>query len=75
MCDDYREKLEAARQEERGARTAHGDKRNDLNSVQSMIGRMNRANSIQEIDDMVSHLHTFLQFHQHFFLYIYIIMV
>ncbi|BAF24140.1 uncharacterized protein [Oryza sativa Japonica Group] len=54
LCDDYREKLEAARQEERGARTAHGDKRNDLNSVQSMIGRMNRANSIQEIDDMIA---------------------
>uniref|UniRef100_A0A0E0LWU5 Proton pump-interactor 1 n=1 Tax=Oryza punctata TaxID=4537 RepID=A0A0E0LWU5_ORYPU len=54
LCDEYREKLEAARQEERGARTAHGDKRNDLNSVQSMIGRMNRANSIQEIDDMIA---------------------
>ncbi|XP_015695995.1 uncharacterized protein LOC102718863 isoform X2 [Oryza brachyantha] len=54
LCDEYREQLEAARQEERGARTAHGDKKNDLNSVQSMIGRMNRANSIQEIDDMIA---------------------
>ncbi|KAL5218048.1 hypothetical protein ABZP36_018732 [Zizania latifolia] len=54
LCDEYREQLEAARQEERGARAAHGDKRHDLNSVQSMIGRLNKANSIQEIDDMIA---------------------
>ncbi|KAF0892018.1 hypothetical protein E2562_012491 [Oryza meyeriana var. granulata] len=53
-CEVYRQQWEAAREEERGARAAHGDKRQDLNSVQSMIGRLNKANSIQEIDAMIA---------------------
>lgn len=53
VCDQYREKLDAARREEREARAAHGDKKNDLNSVRSVIGKMNQANSIEEIDELV----------------------
>lgn len=53
MCDQYREKLDAAHREEREARAAHGDKKNDLNSVRSVIGKMNQANSIEEIDELV----------------------
>uniref|UniRef100_A0A0D9X9P6 Uncharacterized protein n=1 Tax=Leersia perrieri TaxID=77586 RepID=A0A0D9X9P6_9ORYZ len=54
LCNVLWEQLEATRQEERGSRTAYGDKRNDLNSVQSTIGRMNGENSVQEIDDMIA---------------------
>nr|CAB3457444.1 unnamed protein product [Digitaria exilis] len=54
ICDQYREKLDAARREEREARAAHGDKKNDLNSVRSVIGKMNQANSIEEIDELIA---------------------
>ncbi|XP_062194370.1 uncharacterized protein LOC133897597 [Phragmites australis] len=54
VCDQYREKLEAARREEREARAAHVDKKNDLNSVRSMIGKLNQANSVEEIDEMIA---------------------
>ncbi|KAK3133701.1 hypothetical protein QOZ80_6AG0539890 [Eleusine coracana subsp. coracana] len=54
VCDQYREKLEAARREEREARAAHGDKKNDLNSVRSVIGKLNQANSIEEIEEMIA---------------------
>uniref|UniRef100_A0A0D9X700 Proton pump-interactor 1 n=1 Tax=Leersia perrieri TaxID=77586 RepID=A0A0D9X700_9ORYZ len=53
LCDGYQMQLEAAREQERGARAAHGGKRQDLNSLQSMIGRLNKANSIQDIDAMI----------------------
>ncbi|CAN6211130.1 unnamed protein product [Urochloa humidicola] len=54
VCDQYREKLEAARQEEREARAAHGEKKHDLNSLRSVIGKMHQANSIEEIDEMIA---------------------
>ncbi|CAL5082125.1 unnamed protein product [Urochloa decumbens] len=54
VCDQYREKLEAARQEEREARAAHGEKKSDLNSLRSVIGKMHQANSIEEIDEMIA---------------------
>ncbi|RLN33125.1 uncharacterized protein C2845_PM03G01730 [Panicum miliaceum] len=53
VCDEYREKLEAARREEREARAAHGDKKNDLNSLRSVIGKMHQAKSIEEIDELI----------------------
>jgi hypothetical protein len=53
VCDQYREKLEAARQEEREARVAHGDKKNDLNSVRSVLGKLQQANSVEELDELV----------------------
>ncbi|KAK8460065.1 hypothetical protein SEVIR_2G267800v4 [Setaria viridis] len=53
VCDQYREQLEAARRKEREARAAHGDKKNDLNSLRSVIGKMNQANSIEEIDELI----------------------
>ncbi|KAG2644318.1 hypothetical protein PVAP13_2KG411495 [Panicum virgatum] len=53
LCDEYREKLEAARREEREARAAHGVKKNDLNSVRSVIGKMHQAKSIEEIDELI----------------------
>ena len=53
VCDQYREKLEAARREEREARTAHGDKKNDLNSVRSVLGKLHQANSVEELDELV----------------------
>ncbi|CAL5063647.1 unnamed protein product [Urochloa decumbens] len=54
VCDQYKEKLEVARQEEREARAAHGEKKNDLNSLRSVIGKMHQANSIEEIDEMIA---------------------
>ncbi|XP_062200102.1 uncharacterized protein LOC133902505 isoform X2 [Phragmites australis] len=54
VCDQYREKLEAACREEREARAAHGDKKNDLNSVRSMIGKLNQANSVEEINESIA---------------------
>ncbi|CAD6224381.1 unnamed protein product [Miscanthus lutarioriparius] len=54
VCDQYREKLEAARREEREARTAHGDKKNDLNSVRSVLGKLHQANSVEELDELVA---------------------
>lgn len=53
VCDQYRERLEAARREEREARIAHGDKKNDLNSVRSVLGKLHQANSIEEIDELI----------------------
>ncbi|WVZ65414.1 hypothetical protein U9M48_014779 [Paspalum notatum var. saurae] len=53
VCDQYRERLEAARRVEREARTAHGDKKNDLNSVRSVLGKLHQANSIEEIDELI----------------------
>jgi len=54
VCDQYREKLEAARQEEREARVAHGDKKNDLNSVRSVLGKLHQANSVEELDELIA---------------------
>ncbi|CAN6218193.1 unnamed protein product [Urochloa humidicola] len=54
VCDQYREKLEAARRVEREARAAHGEKKNDLNSLRSVIGKMQQANSIEEIDETIA---------------------
>ncbi|KAL6656257.1 hypothetical protein ACP70R_007083 [Stipagrostis hirtigluma subsp. patula] len=54
VCDEYYQKLEVARQELTKARAAHGDKKHDLNSVRSMIGKLNQANSIEEIDEMIA---------------------
>ncbi|XP_066397483.1 uncharacterized protein [Miscanthus floridulus] len=54
VCDQYREKLEAARREEREARTAHGDKKNDLNSVRSVLGKLHQANSVEELDELIA---------------------
>ncbi|KAG2635883.1 uncharacterized protein LOC120661102 [Panicum virgatum] len=53
VCDEYRGKLEAARREEREARAAHGVKKNDLNSVRSVIGKLHQAKSIEEIDELI----------------------
>ncbi|KAJ1290221.1 hypothetical protein BS78_02G226500 [Paspalum vaginatum] len=53
VCDQYRERLEEARRVEREARTAHGDKKNDLNSVRSVLGKLHQANSIEEIDELI----------------------
>ncbi|PWZ38885.1 Diacylglycerol O-acyltransferase 2D [Zea mays] len=53
VCDQYREKLEAARREEWEARTALGDKKNDLNNVRSVLGKLHQANSAEELDELV----------------------
>ncbi|KAL5647462.1 hypothetical protein ACJX0J_041817, partial [Zea mays] len=53
VCDQYREKLEAARREEWEARTALGDKKNDLNNVRSVLGKLHQANSVEELDELV----------------------
>ncbi|KAL5658579.1 hypothetical protein ACJX0J_031742, partial [Zea mays] len=54
ICDEYREKFEAARQEEREARAAHGDKKNDLNSVRSVLEKLHQANSVEELDELIA---------------------
>lgn len=54
VFDAYREKLEAARQEESEARAAFVDKRNGLDSARSVIGKLNQANSIEEIDELIA---------------------
>ncbi|KAM0869750.1 hypothetical protein ACQ4PT_040479 [Festuca glaucescens] len=54
VVDGYREKLEAARQEESEARAAFVDKRNGLDSARSVIGKLNQANSIEEIDELIA---------------------
>ena len=51
--DEYREKLETARKEENEARVAHAGKRNVLDGVRSTIGKLNQANSVEEIDELV----------------------
>jgi hypothetical protein len=53
ICDQYREKLEAARREEWEARTALGDKKNDLNNVRSVLRKLHQANSVEELDELV----------------------
>ncbi|KAF9587238.1 hypothetical protein IFM89_039546 [Coptis chinensis] len=55
-CGEYREKFEAARSEERGAREALNAKRREMDSVQSVINRVKNANSIGDIDDRVHNM-------------------
>ena len=62
VYDGYREKLEAARQEENEARAALVDKRNGLDSARSVIGKLNQANSVEEIDELVRILHWCIDF-------------
>ncbi|KAL5664601.1 hypothetical protein ACJX0J_024709, partial [Zea mays] len=52
VCDQYREKLEAARREEWEARNTLGDKKNDLNNVRSVLGKLHQANSVEELDEL-----------------------
>uniref|UniRef100_A0ACD5YGK3 Uncharacterized protein n=1 Tax=Avena sativa TaxID=4498 RepID=A0ACD5YGK3_AVESA len=54
VFDGYREKLEAARQEESQARAAFVDKRTGLDSARSVIGKLNQANSVDEIDELIA---------------------
>ncbi|CAM0952076.1 unnamed protein product [Alopecurus aequalis] len=54
IFDEHREKLEAARKEENEARAAHVDKRNGLDSARSVIGKLNQANSVEEIDELIA---------------------
>jgi len=54
VFDEYREKLEAARQEESQARAAFVDKRTGLDSARSVIGKLNQANSVDEIDELIA---------------------
>jgi hypothetical protein len=60
VCDQYREELEAARREEWEARTALGDKKNDLNNVRSVLGKLHQANSVEELDELVSYAMLYL---------------
>ncbi|KAM0861796.1 hypothetical protein ACQ4PT_045650 [Festuca glaucescens] len=54
IVDGYWDKLNAARQEESEARAAFVDKRNGLDSARSVIGKLNQANSIEEIDELIA---------------------
>jgi hypothetical protein len=53
VIDGYREKLSAARKEESAARAAFVEKKNGLDSAWSVIGKLNQANSIEVIDELV----------------------
>jgi hypothetical protein len=53
VLDGYREKLSAAWKEENAARAAFVEKRNGLDSARLVIGKLNQANSIEEIDELV----------------------
>ncbi|KAK1632000.1 hypothetical protein QYE76_006315 [Lolium multiflorum] len=54
IVDGYKDKFNAARQEESEARAAFVDKRNGLDSARSVIGKLNQANSIEEIDELIA---------------------
>lgn len=54
ICDEYRGKLEAARQQESEARAALGDKRNNLDNVRSVLAKMNKATTVDDIDERIA---------------------
>ncbi|XP_077216201.1 uncharacterized protein LOC143850820 [Tasmannia lanceolata] len=55
-CNEYREKLEAAKLEERAARDAFNVKRQEIDSVQALINKMKNATSIEEIDERIQNM-------------------
>ncbi|KAL6844749.1 hypothetical protein ACP4OV_025408 [Aristida adscensionis] len=63
VCEEFREKFDIARKEEEEARAAHGVKKHDLNSVRTVIGKLNQANSIEEIDEMIARKENTMQHH------------
>nr|XP_010927298.1 golgin subfamily A member 6-like protein 22 [Elaeis guineensis] len=52
-CNEYREKLEAAKAKERAARAAFNAKRQEIESVQSILNKLKNATSIEEIDNKI----------------------
>ncbi|ONM22644.1 Proton pump-interactor 1 [Zea mays] len=52
VCDQYREKLEAARREEREARTAHGDKKKERTMQHETISLKEEKLLIKEINEL-----------------------
>ncbi|OVA00710.1 hypothetical protein BVC80_9085g130 [Macleaya cordata] len=55
-CSEYRDKFEAARSDERAARDLLNAKRQEIDSVQSVINRMKNATSIDEIGDRIHNM-------------------
>ncbi|XXG46344.1 hypothetical protein AAC387_Pa02g1210 [Persea americana] len=55
-CNEYWEKFEMVRQEERAARDAVLAKRRELDSIQLVINRMRNATSIEEIEERIHNM-------------------
>lgn len=60
-CSEFRIKFDAARSDERAARDALNAKRQELDSVQSVITRIKNATSIDEIDDRIHNMEHMIQ--------------
>ncbi|XP_008799142.2 cingulin [Phoenix dactylifera] len=52
-CNDFREKLETAKGKEKAVRAAYNAKRQEIESVQSMLNKIKNATSIEEIDNKI----------------------
>ncbi|KAG1363283.1 putative Subtilisin-like protease SBT3.6 [Cocos nucifera] len=52
-CNEYRERLETAKAKERAARAAFNAKRQEIESVQSILNKLKNATSIEEIDNQI----------------------
>ncbi|RWR72765.1 microtubule-associated protein futsch isoform X1 [Cinnamomum micranthum f. kanehirae] len=55
-CNEYWEKFEMVRQEERAARDAVIAKRRELDSIQLVINRMRNATSIEDIEEKIHNM-------------------
>ncbi|MQL91360.1 hypothetical protein Taro_023971 [Colocasia esculenta] len=56
VCAEYWRKVEYARKEERAARDAVASRRQELDSIQSVLNKLKNANSISDLDNRIHKL-------------------
>lgn len=58
VTNELWEKLEAARTDERAARSVQNAKRREINNLQSTMSKLKKATSVEDIDELVRVLYS-----------------